>query len=258
MPAVHLRLFRGVLVALGSAAAASAGAAPAEAPPVARKEVVVYRVGVGADGEVTSAQPLDAAAPMADIGKGFTNRLVFTPAQKDGRAVPSTTCATLQIVAEPKPDKTYGVRLLRAINAPCLLDVGSALPPRVNRGENGGLIILGANLLPDGRVDPDSITLESAELRVPQSSTQARYENHARLTLRGSRFELDTVDGAPVTVHVSAPFEYGGGASKRKPDEERKRGGPRESKLLPSWNATSTVPGVQVAKIDYSAPAPTP
>jgi hypothetical protein len=236
--------------------AAPAAAAPPEASPAARSEIIVYRVAVGADGRVTSARPFDPAAPMADIGQGFASRLVFTPAQKDGRAAASTTCATLHISAEPKPDKTYGVRLLRAVNAPCLLDVGSALPPRVNRGENGGRIVLGANLLPDGRVDAGSITLESAELRVPQPGTQARYEDHARLTLRGSRFELDTVDGAPVTVHVSAPFEYGGGPGKRKPGEDRKRGAPPETPKLPSWNATSTVPGVQVPKIDYTAPAP--
>lgn len=236
--------------------AASAAAAAPPAPPTARDEVIVYRVAVGADGKVTSARPFDPAAPMADIGQGFASRLVFTPAQKDGRAAPSTTCATLHIRAEPKPDNTYGVRLLRAVNAPCLLDVGSALPPRVNRGENGGRIILGANLRTDGRVDPDSIALESAELRVPQPNTQARYEDHARLTLRGSRFELDTVDGAPVTVHVSAPFEYGGGPGKRKPGEERKRGAPPETPKLPSWNATSTVPGVQVPKIDFTAPTP--
>ena len=238
--------------------AASPAVAAPEGAPMARSEVLVYRVAVGADGKVTSAKPFDPAAPMADIGQGFATRLVFTPAQKDGRAVPSTTCATLHVSAEPKPDKAYGVRLLRAINAPCLLDVGSALPPRVNRGENGGRIVLGANLRADGRVDPDSITVESAELRVPQPNTQARYEAHARLTLRGSRFELDTVDGAPVTVHVSAPFEYGGGPGKRKPGEERKRGEPPETPKLPSWNATSTVPGVQVPKIDFSAPAPAP
>ena len=84
---------------------------------------------------------------------------------------------------------------------------------------------------------------------------QARYEDTAKGALRESHFELDTVAGAPVPAHVSAPFRFGGGPVKPTRREESKRGGlPPMDLMLPSWNATSTQAGVELAKIDYTQP----
>jgi hypothetical protein len=231
-----------------SAAARAAGPAP-------RSEVLELRVDVGADGHITASRPMDSSLPLNAIAQRYAAKLAFSPARSNGRAVASTTCLTVGLVAEPQPDGNFALRLKRAVNGPCVAVVGKANPPRIPRGQ-GALVVIGANLLADGRVDAASMAAERTELRVPSSFDASRFVTAAQRSLRDSRFELDTVDGKPVTAHVSAPFRFGGGPARQKPDEEEARHGapPPGEFMLPSWNATSTVAGVELPKIDYTQP----
>ena len=242
----------GLAVAIAAVgASASAAAAPTAAKP--RGEVVALRVDVGPDGHVLSSRPLDTSLALNAIAQQYATKLVLAPAHKDGRAVASSTCLTLALVAEPRPDGSFGLQLKRAINGPCVVVVGKTTPPRVAR-EQGGLIVLGAKLRDDGSVDAASITTEKSELRVPSMFDQARYVEAATKALRASRFQLDEVDGKPVPAHVSAPFRFGGGPVKPKRGDDKARGGPPPAKdPMPSWNATSLVTGVDLPSIDYTS-----
>ncbi len=254
--AVHLRpAFASVLIVATSAASAAAAETGQATGPQARNEVLALHVDVGPDGHVTASRPMNPALPLNAIAQQYASKLAFTPASKDGKPVASTTCLTLGLAAEPQPDGNFALKLKRAINGPCVTTVGKSRPPNVDR-KQGGLVVIGANLLADGGVDASSMTVERAELRVASAFDQARYEDTAKGALRATRFELDTVAGAPVPAHVSAPFRFGGGPVKPKRGEEKKRGGapPPMDLMLPSWNATSTQAGVQLAKIDYTQP----
>jgi hypothetical protein len=225
--------------------------AAADAPAQVRSETLFLRVAVGADGHVLSATPFDDHAAMAGVAQQYASKLVFAPAKREGRAVPATTCLTVRLVAEPRPDGTFGVRLRRALSGPCVVVVGKTEAPKVGR-DNGALVVICARLRADGRVDEDSLALESAQLRVPSSFAEARFREAATKSLRGSRFELDTVDGVPVPAHVSVPFQFGSGPGKPKPGEEPGLGAPLPESQLPSWNATSLLPTLELAKLDYS------
>jgi hypothetical protein len=227
--------------------------AAADAPARARAETIYLRVAVGADGHVLSTTPFDEHAAMVGVAQQYASKLVFAPAKRDGRPVPAGTCLTMRLAAEPRPDGTFGVKLRRALSGPCVVTVGKTEPPKVGR-ENGALVVIGADLRADGRVDEQSLAMESAQLRVPSSFAEARYREAAEKSLRGSRFELDTVDGQPVPAHVSVPFQFGGGPGKPPPGEERKRGAPPPDAPLPSWNSKSLVPNVELASLDYTAP----
>lgn len=231
---------------VGTAGAAEPGART-------RTELVALRVDLGQDGHVLSSRPLDTTLPLNAIAQQYAAKLVLTPARKDGRAVASSTCLTLSLVAEPRPDGSFGLHLKRAINGPCVVSVGKATPPIVSR-EQGGLIVLGANLRADGSVDAGSISTEKSELRVPSMFDEARYVDAASKSLRACRFQLDTVDGMAVPAHVSAPFRFGGGPTKpgRGKDAPR-RGAPPPEDPMPSWNATSLVSGVDLPRIDYTS-----
>ncbi len=236
-------------------ASASAGAASAAAPDARpRSEVVALRVDVGPDGHVLSSKPLDSTLPLNTIAQQYAAKLTLAPARKDGHAVASSTCLTLALVAAPRPDGSFGLHLNRAINGPCVVAVGKATPPKV-APEQGGLVVLGANLKEDGSVDAASISTVKTELRVPSMFDEARYVDAATKSLRASRFELDVVDGKPVPAHVSAPFRFGGGPVKpKRGEEESRRGGEAPpDDPMPSWNATSTVTGIELPKIDYAA-----
>jgi hypothetical protein len=222
-------------------------------PPRVRTETIFLRVSVGADGHVLSTRPFDTRAAMVQVAQQYATKLVFTPATHDGRAVPAGTCLTMRLAAEPRPDGTFGVKLRRAVSGPCVVTVGKTEPPKVGR-ENGALVVIGADLRADGRVDEQSLAMESAQLRVPSSFAEARYREAAEKSLHGSRFELDTVDGQPVPAHVSVPFQFGGGPGKPPPGEERKRGEPPPDAPLPSWKSKSLVPNTELASLDYTAP----
>lgn len=255
-------------LALAACASTSTSASAATGVAQARNEAVSLRVEVAADGHIAASRPTDAQSPLNGIAQQFASKLVLTPARKDGQPVASTTCLTLGLAAEPRPDGTFGIKLKRAINGPCVASMGKSLTPEVSRSQ-GGIVVLGANLLADGSVDPATLATERAELRKPSSFDEARYTKAAMRVLRETRFELDTVDGKPVTAHVSAPFLFNGGPGQRKGDERDaagdtdrygrssaagRRGSAPSEMVLPSWNATSTVAGTDLPKIDYTQP----
>jgi hypothetical protein len=241
----------GALAFLLVAAAMPLLAGAADGPGV-RTETLYLRASVGADGHVLSTRPFDARAALAQVAQLYAAKLVFTPARRDGRAVPATTCLTMRFVAEPRPDGAFGVRLRRAVSGPCVVTVGKTEAPKVG-GENGALVVVGANLQADGHVDPGSLATESVQMRVPSSFAEARYVEAAQKSLRGSRFELDTVDGQPVPAHVSAPIQFGSGPAKPPTGAEGERGVAPDAPL-PSWNARSLLPNVELPKLDYTAP----
>ena len=257
------RLLRCLLLAGCIFAALPATAtAPAAAgdPDRLRPQFIGLRVTVDAAGKVQAAQPLDAQAlpGLNRAGEEIARKLSFQPARKNGVPVASETTLSLALALEPRGDGQFGLQLKRAQNGPTLLAVGKSEPPRYQQGrENGALVVVGVNLQADGRPDMASLAKEHMELRVASEFAEARYLDAATKALRGSRFQLDKVDGVDIPAHISVPFRFGGGPKKAEPgQEESKRGHkPDQDMDLPSMNALSLVAGVELAKIDYTAPA---
>jgi hypothetical protein len=245
-----LVLVAGVIVASGSIAAA-------DKP---RSETVSLHVSVDAAGKVQAMEPSDAKVTPALLGaaEGYARRLTFTPARKNGVAVNSETTLTLVLALEPRADGQYGLHLKRATNGPGVLEVGKTVAPTNQQAkENGALAVVGVSLLADGTADMSTLTTERMELRVPSEFAEVRYMDSIKMSLRGSRFELDKVDGVSIPAHVSIPYRFGAGPAKSKPgDDERERRHAMEELEAPSVNAVSSVPGIELAKIDYRAPEP--
>jgi hypothetical protein len=245
-PVVRARLPAMLLALLGVASAQAAE------PP--RGETLNLRVSVDAAGKVASATPMDPAAALNAAAQAYAAKLVFTPAKKDGVAVPSQTCLTMRLEVDPRPDGRFGLKLRRAVNGPCVVLVGKADPPKLPR-EQGGMVVAGADLRADGSVEPSSVKIESMVMSVPSSFAEARYADFVEKSLRGTRFEVDTVDGAKVPTHVSMPYRFGRGAKKPPTGEsrtEREQAMRAASGELQSVNAKSLQAGVELAKIDFS------
>lgn len=252
-------------LALASVALAStgqAGLALAADPPVAAAprppQSVALRVVVDAQGQVQAAQPLDAAmAPaLLQAGTEIARKLKFTPATKDGRPVKSETTLSLVLALEPRAAGSFGIVLRRATNGPSLLEMGKSPKPNVGGRENGGLVIVGVDLRPDGTVDMETFKAEKVELRVPSSFAEERFVDSARNLLKGTRFQLDLVDGIGTPARISVPFQFNGGPGKRKPGEDEKDAEKRAADTIPpGLTAVSKIEGVVLPKIDYTAPA---
>jgi hypothetical protein len=242
-----------VLLGLAAAAPSPAAAADTATPARPRSETIFLRVAVGPDGHVLSTTPFDDKSAMLGVARSYASKLVFTPATRDGHAAGAETCLTVRMVATPRPDGTFAVGLKRAISGPCVVSVGKTEPPRVPR-DAGGLVVMGAVLRTDGSVDPASVVVESAQLRVPSSFVEARYRDAAEKSLRATRFEADKVDGKPVSEHVSVPYQFGRGPARPERKDEGRRGAPPPEVPLPSWNAKSLEPNVTLASIDFTAP----
>jgi TonB family protein len=252
-----------LLVAGLLAAAPAFAAAPgsdAAAPDKLRPQFIALRVSVDAAGKVQAAQPLDPQAlpGLNRAAEEVARKLTFSPARKNGVAVPSETSLSLTLALEPRGDGQFGLQLKRAQNGPTLLAVGKTEPPKYQQGkQNGALVIVGVALKADGTPDMATLAKERMELRVPSAFAEARYLDTATKALRGSRFQLDKVDGVAIPAHISVPFRFGGGPAKPKPGEgESRRGHQAPVDMdLPSMNAVSTVAGIELARIDYTAPA---
>lgn len=237
----------------------SAAHAVDQAGDAPRPQSISLRVVVDAAGKVQSATPLDSSLlPALNQAAGeVARKLTFTPARKDGRAVASETTLSVTLALEPKANGQYGLQLKRAQNGPTLLAVGKSIPPRYQQGkENGALVVLGANLRADGSIDMDSLKTERMELRVPSTFAEERYLEAAKNSLKGSRFQLDKVDGVEIPARLSIPFRFGGGPTKPKPGDQARRGkvtAPQSD--LPALDAVSSIAGVELARIRYEAPA---
>jgi hypothetical protein len=230
------------------------GAASAQSADAPKGETLSLRVDLDAAGRVVASSPLDPAAALNAAAQAYAAKLVFSPAKKNGVGVPSKTCVIMRLEVDPRPDGRFGLKLRRAINGPCVLDVGKPDPPKVPR-DQGGMAVAGADVRADGTVDADRIKIESMEMSVPSSFAEARYADFIHKSLRGSRFEVDTVGGAKIPTHVSMPYRFGRGAKKPPTGESRAE---REQAMraaagdLQSVNATSLQAGVELAKIDFS------
>jgi hypothetical protein len=253
-------LIRCLLFGAGVALAFQGKAAAPDAPDKPRIESVSLHVTVDAQGKVQTAKPSDPklAPALNSAGEAFARKLTFTPARKQGVAVSGETTLTLTFALERRADGQYGLQLKRATNGPGVLKVGKTTPPKYQQGkENGALVVVAVSLLADGTPDMDTMTVERMELRVPSSFAEARYVDAIKTSLRGTQFELEKVDGVAVTARVSAPYRFGGGPAKPKPSEDERKDAKAPMKGIEdlSMNAVSTVPGVELAKIDYRAPA---
>lgn len=255
-PSIRTTLL-GACLALALPGVASA-AADASDVPAPRSQVVGLRVSVDANGKVQSAQPSDPQAVLNGAAQDIARKLVFTPARKNGAAVSSETNLVLTLAVEKRADGQFGLQLKRAYNGPGLVRVGKMVAPRYQQGrENGALVVVGVLVNADGNPDMTSMSTERMELRVPSTFAEARYLDAVSTSLHGTRFELDKVDGAAVPSRVSVPYVFGGGPKKPKLGEDERRGPAKlpEAMELPAMKAVSAVAGVELATIDYRAPA---
>jgi hypothetical protein len=257
-----LGLATAVLAAPATAADPATTAAAAHAPP---PQQVLLRVGIGADGRVQNARSLDPKTPEAVLKAAteIAGKLQFTPATKDGRAIPSETSLSMTLALVPRAGGGYGMSLRKAQNGPSLVQAGLFVP-KVGR-ENGGIVIAGADLLADGRVDMATFKIEKTELRVPSSFAEQRFAEAARSMLKDARFMLDKVEGIEVPAHISMPMVFNGGARRLERDALEEDYGesqpaPRreEDEKLPSLSAVSRIAGIALPKIDYTAPPAAP
>lgn len=231
--------------------------APASAGPTP-PQMIALKVSVDATGKVVAAKPSDAqaAAGLNRVAEEYARKLVFTPARKGGKAVSSETHLTLAIALEPVGEGRFAPRLKRAFNGPGLLHMGKIEPPKYQGRQGGALVVVAVNVGADGAPDPATQTTERMELREPNKFAEARYLDAVTISVRGSRFELDKVDGQAVPSRLSLPYQFGGGPAKR-PEGEKKRGAKPPSidlSSMPVMTAVSAVSDIELAKLDYKAP----
>ncbi len=252
--------FRNLVLGMGLLAPTLCSAdKPAQAADAPRPQSIALRVTVDAAGKVQSATPIDASVLPAlnQAGAEIARKLTFSPARKEGRPVSSETTLSLTLALEARADGQFGLQLKRAQNGPSLLAIGKSTPPRYQQGkENGALAVVGADLRADGSIDMESLKTERMELRVPSTFAEKRYLETIKNSLRGSRFQLDKVDGVEIPARLSIPFRFGGGPEKPKDGEDSRRGGPAARvDELPALTAVSSIPGVELAKIVFAAPS---
>ena len=225
-------------------------------------QMIALKVGVDAAGKVTAAKPWDlqASASLNKIAEQFAHKLVFNPARKNGRPVSSETSLTVVLVLEPAGDGRFAPKLKRAFSGPGLVHLGRMEPPKYQGRRGGALVVVTVNVDADGVPDPSTQASERIELREPNKFAQARYLDAVSISVRGSRFEVDKVDGNAVPSRVSLPYQFGGGAAKTKDGREQDRPGARQPATdigaMPVMSAVSLVAGIELPKLDYKAPDP--
>jgi hypothetical protein len=252
---VHLNR---LLLCLGLAAAGAAGVAAAAETAAPPPQNIVLRVQVDAAGKVTASKPLDpnAIPALAQAAQDIAGKLQFTPARKGGRGVPSETSLSLTLALEPRAGGGFGIGLRRAQNGPSVVELGKSQPPKVSAKENGGVVVVGVDLRPDGSCDMETFKEEKVELRVPSTFAGERFVEAARNALKGTRFLLDKVDGIETPSRISVPFQFNGGSARHEPGEEAGHArAPKAEAAPPSLTAVSRIEGVELPKIDYTAPA---
>jgi TonB family protein len=254
---LRLLLLAAALGACSLCAQASDAPAGAVATP---PQMIALKVSVDAAGKVVAVKPTGSqTAPGLDrAAEEFARKLVFTPARKGGKAVSSETHLTLAIALEPVGEGRFAPKLKRAFSGPGLLHLGKMEAPKYQGPQGGALVVVAVDVGADGAPVPASQTTERMELREPNKFAEARYLDAVTISVRGSRFELDKVDGAVVPSRLSLPYQFGGGPAKR-PEGEKKRGAKppvMDVTSMPIMTAVSAVPGIDLAKVDYKAPDP--
>ena len=239
-----------------SAAAADAPAAAAPMPP----QMIALKVGVDAAGKVTSTKPADpqANASLNTIAAEFARKLVFVPARKDGKPAASETSLTVVLALEPAGEGRFAPKLKRAFNGPGLVQMGKVDAPKYPGRRGGALVVVAVNVNAEGVPDPSTQATERMQLREPNKFAEARYLDAVSFSVRGSRFEVDRVDGVAVPSRVSLPYQFGGGPGKPKDGEDEGRRGAKPPAMdisaMPVMTAVSSVPGIELPKLDYRSP----
>ncbi len=203
----------------------SAAQAPAAAaPPVQR---VLLRVKVDAAGRIQASTPLDASNPPALIkaGEEIARKLSFTPARKDGRAVPSETSLMLTLAFVPRAGGAYGISLAGAQNGPSITELGKQ--GGSFGAERSGRVSVSVDLLADGSTNMKSFQ--------GASGADERLADSARKLLAGTRFLLDTVDGISIPARITFDIDFGSGEP-------------------PSVTPVSKIEGISFARIEYRKP----
>jgi len=255
---------------LAAVAAPARAADPAPGAPPMPPQHVLMRVTVNAAGRVLTAQNLDPKTPPAVLmaAKEIASKLQFAPATKNGQAMSSETSLSMTLALVPRAAGGFGMSLRRAQNGPSVVSA-EMVTPNVSR-ENGGIVVVGVDLLPDGSLDMKTFKSEKVELRTPSSFAEQRFVEAARKSLKDARFMLDKVDGIDIPSRLSIPFSFNGGL--RKPEREEGLGGrgrygeeaptaktadaPKED--APALTAVSRIEGITLPKIDFTAPASPP
>lgn len=246
-------------VLLSGMAFAGLAAPPAGSPPPPQS--LVLHVSVDANGRVQSAEPVgDQSIPgLVQAAKGYAQKLVFSPARKDGVAVASETDLSLVLVMEPAGEGKFALKLKRACNGPGVIEVGRMNAPKYQGRRGGATIVVSVLVDANGLPDMASIKTESAQLREPNAFAEARYIDAIHVSVRGSRFAPDKVAGQPVPSRIYLPYRFGMGGAKPKEGEEeeslRSPPKPMDPSEQPVMSAVSAVPGIELPKIDYKAPA---
>jgi hypothetical protein len=228
-------------------------------------QTIMLKVAVGADGKVQSATPVDpdAAPALNQAAQGMAQKLVFSPARKNGVAVPSQTHLSLLLALEPAGVGQFALKLRRAHNGPGVVRVGKMEPPKYGRA----LAVVTVDIGADGVPDMGTLASERMELKTPSKFAEARYLDAIAVSLRGSRFEPDLVDGSPVASRVRLPYQFAAGGNGRRGDKEDKDDKNAKEDEKPSagaedtpvMHAVSTEPGIELPSIDIkAAPAATP
>ena len=129
--AAGLAVFGLCLSGLACAAAPASG----NPPP----QTVVLHVAVDAGGHVVSAESVDpqAVPGLVSAARGYAQKLVLSPARKDGVAVASETNLSLVLAVEPVGEGKFALRLKRAVSIPGVLTVGRMDVPKY-QGRRGG------------------------------------------------------------------------------------------------------------------------
>lgn len=242
------------LLSLGAQAADPASAAP---PP---PQTVVLRVGVDATGHVSSSSPFDpqAVPGLVKAAQAYAQKLVFTPARKGGTAVASETNLNLVLAFEPAGDGKYALKLRRATNGPGVLSVGRMAMPQYAGRRGGAMIVVSVDVDAGGMPNMDTLKTESVQLREPNKFAEARFLDAIHVSVKGSRFAPEKVAGEPIASRIMLPYRFGRGGEAPSKDDDEPRGSPpppADPSKEPAMTAVSIVPGIELPKIDYAAPA---
>jgi hypothetical protein len=231
---------------------------------------VSLRVNVDAHGRVLTARNLDPKTPAAVqvAAQEIASKLVFAPATRNGQPMASETSLSMTLALVPRATGGFGMSLRRAQNGPSVLSA-QIVTPNVSR-ENGGVVVVGVDLLPDGSPDMKTFRPEKVELRTPSSFAEERFVDAARTSLKDARFLLDKVDGIDVPSRLRIPFVFNGGLREPRREEglgERGRYGeqapsaksadaPQDEAL--ALSAVSRIEGITLPRIDFVAPPTLP
>ena len=174
--------------------------------------------------------------------------------------MPSPGKPRLTLVIALEPRRRWPVRacrLKRAANGPGVLKVGRTCAPKYQRaGRMARWSVVAVDVAGGRQPGHGHADHRAHGTARALAFAEARYLDAVKTSLRGSRFELDKVDGVAILERVSLP------TVRRRADRSRSRAtrsaGEAETAggfECRSLTAVSSVPGIELAKVDYTAPA---